>query len=200
MRDEDGAEMARMYREGASLRGLAQKYKRPHASIRTELRLVGVTIRGRNAAIRMKARRTAKIDSRGYVRWGKTRVHRIVAEAWHGPPPSPKHVVDHIDSDKTNNHPNNLEWVTQSENLARARAKGRMSNPPLHQGVDQHCAKLSRAKVVDVRRRRKAGETWTSIARDVGVTPTSARSAGIGKTWAHVKDETPVPSARPAVH
>jgi hypothetical protein len=44
-------------------------------------------------------------------------VHRIVAKAFLGPGPSPSHVVDHIDTNRLNNRPDNLRWVTRLENI-----------------------------------------------------------------------------------
>ncbi|CAK9112039.1 unnamed protein product [Durusdinium trenchii] len=46
------------------------------------------------------------------------RVHRLVARAFLGPPPSPEHEVNHKDLDRGNNAVDNLEYVTHSENLA----------------------------------------------------------------------------------
>lgn len=46
------------------------------------------------------------------------RVHRLVAEAFLGPP-APGEQVDHIDGNKQNNSAANLEWVTGEENLRR---------------------------------------------------------------------------------
>ena len=68
----------------------------------------------------------------GYIRTslcinGKTKdmyIHRLVAQAFI-PNPDKKDEVNHIDGDKTNNHINNLEWVTKSENgLHRFRVLG----------------------------------------------------------------------------
>jgi hypothetical protein len=50
-------------------------------------------------------------------------VHRLVCDAFHGAPPSPKHTVDHINHDRADNRPSNLEWVTQKENVRRALSK-----------------------------------------------------------------------------
>jgi hypothetical protein len=49
---------------------------------------------------------------------GKTiKVHRIVAEAFHGPAPEGKGHVNHKDSVRSNNHYRNLEWCNNTENI-----------------------------------------------------------------------------------
>lgn len=53
----------------------------------------------------------------GYFEIASVRVHRIVATAFHGEPPTKEHVVDHIDTNKQNNRPTNLRWVTRLENI-----------------------------------------------------------------------------------
>ena len=53
----------------------------------------------------------------GYLEIASVRIHRIVATAFHGEPPTKGHVVDHIDTNKRNNRPDNLRWVTRLENV-----------------------------------------------------------------------------------
>jgi hypothetical protein len=44
-------------------------------------------------------------------------VHQIVATAFLGDKPTKEHVVDHIDTNKRNNRPENLRWVTRLDNI-----------------------------------------------------------------------------------
>ena len=53
----------------------------------------------------------------GYMAVSGHKVHRIVATAFHGAQPSKGHVVDHIDTNRRNNRPENLRWVTRLENI-----------------------------------------------------------------------------------
>lgn len=56
-------------------------------------------------------------DATGYMDFCGERVHRIVATAFHGDAPSDQHVVDHIDTNRRNNRPENLRWLTKLENI-----------------------------------------------------------------------------------
>lgn len=52
----------------------------------------------------------------GYLEIASVRIHRIVSTAFHGEPLTKEHVVDHIDTNRQNNRPENLRWVTRLEN------------------------------------------------------------------------------------
>jgi hypothetical protein len=53
----------------------------------------------------------------GYLEIASVRIHRIVAAAFHEEAPTNENVVDHIDTNKQNNRPDNLRWVTRLENI-----------------------------------------------------------------------------------
>ncbi|MCL2676164.1 MAG: HNH endonuclease, partial [Firmicutes bacterium] len=56
-------------------------------------------------------------DKTGYMEIAGERVHRIVATAFFDEPPNKDYVVDHIDTNRRNNRPENLRWVTKFENI-----------------------------------------------------------------------------------
>ncbi|PSL20527.1 HNH endonuclease signature motif containing protein [Shimia abyssi] len=56
---------------------------------------------------------------KGYPLISSVPVHRIVATAFHGKQPAGNYVVDHEDTNRNNNRPENLRWVTRLENLLK---------------------------------------------------------------------------------
>ena len=57
-----------------------------------------------------------KNSQKEYLEIAAVCIHHIVALAFHGEPPTSKHIVYHIDENKKNNRPDNLRWVTRLEN------------------------------------------------------------------------------------
>jgi hypothetical protein len=55
--------------------------------------------------------------SAGYMHLAGVPVHRIICTAFHSSPPTDQHVVDHIDTNRANNRPENLRWVSRLENV-----------------------------------------------------------------------------------
>lgn len=73
-------------------------------------------------------------ESNPYLHIAGVRVHRIVATAFHGEPPDPKYVVDHIDSNCRNNRPENLRWLTRLENT--------LKNPATRKKIEFLCGSV----------------------------------------------------------
>lgn len=73
-----------------------------------------------------KSRRTKseKGSGKGYKKYYGRHEHRIIAENKIGRPLQPGEVVHHIDGDKQNNNPDNLEVLTQSEHIKKHLSKG----------------------------------------------------------------------------
>lgn len=66
-----------------------------------------------------------------YYRETTAKIHRLVAEAFI-PNPKNKPCVNHIDSNKSNNSLQNLEWCTKKENTIHATNAGRIKKNPLN--------------------------------------------------------------------
>lgn len=58
-----------------------------------------------------------KPNNNGYMLIVSEVVHRIVAYTFLGNPPTEQHIVDHIDTNRQNNRPENLRWITKLENI-----------------------------------------------------------------------------------
>ncbi len=81
---------------------------RPHRRTRhLRVRLYGPTLPA--VAVNVRGKRVER-------RFADVYVHRLVCEAWHGPPPNEESIVLHLDGDPQNNTPQNLRWGTQQEN------------------------------------------------------------------------------------
>jgi hypothetical protein len=75
------------------------------------------------------------LNNYGYLLISSEVVHRIVAYAFLGEPPSVKqNIVDHIDTNRQNNRPENLRWLTKLENI--------LLNPITYKRIIFHCESI----------------------------------------------------------
>lgn len=81
-------------------------------------------------------------------------IHRLVATAFIGPPPSPRHQVAHWDGDASNNAVSNLRWATNKENSQDSIRLGRNHRP---RGTAAARAKLTADLVVLIRADHSVG-------------------------------------------
>lgn len=122
-------------------------------------------------------------------------IHRLVCEAFHGPPPTPAHQAAHGDGTRRNNRADNLRWATRSENMEDARRHGvlavgvrhgRTTSPEKTPRGERHGrAKLTEVQVVAIRAAPRSPGSGRALAALYGVSPAAISFIRSGKTWAH---------------
>jgi hypothetical protein len=124
-------------------------------------------------------------------------VHILVCVAFHGPRPAGMQAA-HLDGRASNAKAVNLAWVTPAENAAHKRDHGTARLGEAH----PH-AKLRESDVLAMRSLWRGGTSWRSIAKQFGVSPTTARMAGTGVNFSHLPGPCPTkgqPGARSSGH
>jgi len=108
-------------------------------------------------------------------------VHRMVAMAFI-PNPDNLPEVDHVDGNKENNIPENLEWVTSAENKRRAWAMGLSK---ARKGEKQSMSKLTEKEVLEI---RAIGKTMSQkeIGRLYGVNHQCIYKILKRQRWTHI--------------
>lgn len=109
-------------------------------------------------------------------------VHRLVARAFIGPSRDGMQ-IDHINDNKWDNRPENLEWVTLAENMRRARESGLSDT----RGSRNSQAKLTERDIPVIRAMRRLGWSYPRIGRVFSVNPEAIGRIIRGVRWAHVK-------------
>ena len=93
-------------------------------------------------------------------------VHKLVAFAFLGPPPTPYGkkkgctIVDHIDEDKGNPKASNLRWVSWKENNTKREYQRRPKNTPEQQAAAKERQRISNRNYM---RRKRAEEKKAKI-------------------------------------
>jgi hypothetical protein len=106
---------------------------------------------------------------------------RLVCELAHGAPPTAKHEAAHSCG---NGHigcvnPNHLRWATKTENEG-----DKLGHGTHNRGENHGIAKLTKEKVLDIRRRLSSGESERKLASSFGVSRGAIRSVRNGHSWA----------------
>ena len=107
-------------------------------------------------------------------------VHTLVAETFFGPRPKGMDVM-HLDGNRSNNALENLKYGTRKENL----------NQTYEYGGKQAGGKLSKADVLDIKRRLRAGEHPINLAKEFGVHSAAVYHIRNGTTFACLQEEVP---------
>lgn len=151
--------------------------------------LYEVSSLGRVRSLRFPIRRFLSLFRlrKGYLGVGLTihrvrriyQVHRLVATAFHGPPPL-GHECNHKDGRCTHNAASNLEWMTRQQNIRHAHSIGLMR----HSGSRNPTAKLTEAQVLEIRERTQS--TRQELAEMFGVSVASITDIRVRRTWAHI--------------
>lgn len=118
-------------------------------------------------------------------------VHRVVAEAFYGPPNGDldQTQVNHINGVKTDNRVENLEWCTRSENALHS-SRVLLNSQKLPRGVQHRDCRFSEDDVQYIRTHyvpRHPEFGARALARAYGVSHSSIRKIIKRKSWEHIK-------------
>lgn len=146
-----------------------------HGRVRSIDRLIpdGRRLRGRVLKL-------FKANAYLYVSLGKSAkrgVHRVVALAFFGLPPSSKHEAAHWDGNTLNNRASNIRWATRAENEQDKRRHGTYARPInfFKPGQKKRGPPRSRHPQADaILKRRSEGATFAMIAADFGMSKSGA--------------------------
>jgi hypothetical protein len=107
------------------------------------------------------------------------KVHKLVADAFLGPKPSPLHEVAHWDNDRSNPRLSNLRWATKKENHADKLRHGTSNRGERH-GLARLTADGIRQAVANIAN----GSTIRNQAERLGVHRETLGKALRGESWA----------------
>lgn len=112
-------------------------------------------------------------------------IHRVVANAFI-PNPENKPQVNHINSIRTDNRVENLEWCTNLENVRHSQSVGRFN----HSGEENNSSKLTEKEVVEIRLLAAKKIKDQLIANAYGVCREQIGTIRRRQQWNHVKMPT----------
>jgi hypothetical protein len=113
-------------------------------------------------------------------------IHRLVALAFI-PNPENKREVNHKDSNRLNNHVDNLEWVTSKENTRHAMDNDRMDWTKACYGEKHGRSKLTEDDVRSIKiHLRDKTKTQVQLAREYNVHTSNIHFIKTNVNWKHI--------------
>lgn len=112
---------------------------------------------------------------------GKVTVHTLIALTFHGPRPSPRHQVRHINGNPRDNRAENLAWGTAAENIHDRDVHGRTQRGSRHRN-----ARLTEGEVSQIKALIALGVSTRVIALSHGVVKGTIDFIKSGRSWRHV--------------
>lgn len=107
--------------------------------------------------------------------------HRIIAKAFVSGYKEGLH-TNHINGVKTDNRPENLEWVTNEQNVAHAWKNGLCNL----RGEKQPNHKLTQKQVIEIRKALRLGVAAHALSVIAGVSPSTIHLISQNKRWTDI--------------
>lgn len=113
------------------------------------------------------------------LRGKKKKVHRLVADAF-VPNPDDLPQVDHIDGNKSNNVPSNLEWVSNQTNVQRA-YRNNLINPS--HGISHHATTHTEKQVKKAIKMLLKNEPYSKITKKTNLSSSELSDIKNKRIW-----------------
>lgn len=131
-------------------------------------------------------------DKKGYLRIGiqigdkkvTQKVHRLVAQHFISNVDN-KEQVNHKDFNKANNHVDNLEWVTNSEN--QKHSYGNNSERHIMKGEENYFSKLKETDIVEIFKLKKEGYSGEYLGNKYNILTKHVFNILRREAWKHVE-------------
>jgi len=119
-----------------------------------------------------------------------TSAHRAAYQIFKGPIPEGMCIL-HACDNRWCVSPAHLRVGTLAENTQEAIQRGRLKNPPRHEGKTHPRARLTEEQVLEIRDLVDQGWRQTDIARAYGTPDSNVNKISKREAWSHLKEKEP---------